>query len=171
MAMSKRLRRMMVEWTWSGASMIILHGLLFAAWIWLDPGSTRQFMPIVLLLAIYLAAGAALIGVFVWRVDRAYWPLVYREAQRSGINTRATVLNVQRTRWRIERNRALTLRARPQRYEYLLTLRVYPTDGTPYEGSTAIFLKHDQVPQRGDEIVVHVHPAHPEVIVWLTGVH
>lgn len=164
MNMSQRARQMMTQWALLAAALIMLHGLLFAAWIIIG-ADARSLKPLAVVMVMYVALCAAIVVVFCRRVSRAADPLEYRHAREHGLPATAHVLTIARTRWRVRRSRNFRLQSRPQRFEYQMRLRVTRAGVADYEADMAEYLAGDDVPQRGDVIAVKVHPQHPDVVV------
>jgi hypothetical protein len=116
---------------------------------------------------VYVVAFAVISFIFYRRLGRAHSPPEYREAREHGLPATAKVLEIKRTRWRIERNINFSLKIRPRRWEYEMRLRVTRPGEVDYEGMLAEFLDTEQVPKKGATIPVKVHPQHPEVIVMV----
>lgn len=167
MNMAQRGRRISRQWAVLFVQLILLHALLMLGWVALDPGRTRDVAVIILLMISYLAALTLILIRFFKRVGDAGSPPEYREAVERGIPATAKVLEIARTRWRIERYRNLRFQSRPTRFEYQMRLRVSKPGEPDYEAFMAEFLSGNQVPQKGDVIAVKVHPQRPDVIVMV----
>jgi hypothetical protein len=163
--MSRRARRMMKLWALLAAALVILHVLLFTAWIVIGAGASRALTPVVVVMVLYVALFAAIVVVFCLRVSRAADPVAYREAREHGLPATAHVLTIERTRWRVRRSRNFRLQPRPQRLEYLMRLRIRRDGVADYDADMAEYLAGDDVPEKGDVIAVKVHPRHPDVVV------
>jgi hypothetical protein len=162
-----RGRRILKEWALLAGQLFLLHLLLFAGWVLLDPRPGRSLVPVLWLAAAYLVLFAIVLAVFCWRVGRAHVPTEYREAHSRGVSATATVLAVETTGWRSDRNLNFRLETRPRKYEYRIRLCVV-RDGAPgYETETAEYLRPAQAPQVGQTVAVAVHPERPEVVVLM----
>lgn len=156
---------MLKQWALLAVALIIVHVLLFAAWIIIGADASRSLTPVVVVMATYVALFAAIVVVFCQRVNRAADPVEYREAHAHGLPATANVLKIERTRWRVRRSRNFRLQSRPQRFEYQMRLCVTRDGVADYEADMAEYLAGDDVPERGDVIAVKVHPQHPDVVV------
>ena len=165
MNMSQRARQMLKQWGILLGLLILLHSFLFLGWVILEPVAARSTTAIILLMIVYLVLFAIILLIFLKRLGQAASPPEYREAQEQGLPATAKVLTIERTHWRIERNRNFRLQVRPSRREYRMRVRVTREGEPDYEASLAEFLTGDQVPKKGAVIPVKVHPQRPEVIV------
>jgi hypothetical protein len=167
MNMSQRARQMLKQWAVLFGVLILLHGLLFLGWVILEPYSRRSLIPTVLLIIVYLIIFTAILLIFYQRVNLAASPPEYRETHENGVPATAKVLTIERTRWRVKRNRNFRLQSRPTRREYQMLVRVTRPDEPDYEASLAEFLTGDQVPEKGAVIPIKVHPQRPDIIVMI----
>lgn len=165
MNMRQRAPNIFREWAVFFGLLILLNVVLFLGWVLLEPAATRSVALIVLLMILYLVAFAIILLIFYRRVGRAHSPPEYREAREHGLPATAKVLEIQRTRWRVEPNISFSLKLRPRRWEYEIRLRVSRPGEADYEGMVAEFMRADQLPKQGATIPVKVHPQRPEVIV------
>ncbi|HRE46822.1 MAG TPA: hypothetical protein PLD47_03785 [Aggregatilineales bacterium] len=165
MRMSNRLPHILRAWAMLGGALALLHGALFVAWNALQPSTktSRDIVPIVGLMVIYTLLFGVIVLWFTIRLGNVTQPKAYRDAQRNGQPAQARVDRIERTRWRIERNRNLRLRTRPRRTEYVMRIWVMSTP--PYEAEIAAFLSADHAPDVGAIIPVKIHPEQPSVIV------
>jgi hypothetical protein len=93
------------------------------------------------------------------------------EASQHGLPGTAQVLEINWTGWRERRNAGKWLEGQFVRSrEYRLRLRVAPPQGENYEVTMFIYLKNDELPERGAQVAVKIHPQRPEIVV-LAGSH
>jgi hypothetical protein len=167
MNQSQRARQMLKEWGILAILLILLHAFLIGGWVILNPGSSRSATANILLMVAYLVLFAIIGWFFYKRVSRAGSPPEYREAREHGLPATAKILEIKRTRWRNKKSQSYKRRGLPTRFEYEMRVRVTRPGAEPYEAMLAEFLIGVQIPKKGEEIPVKVHPQRPEVIVML----
>ena len=165
MNMSQRARQIRKLWAFLTVALIFLHLLLFAGWIVIGIDALYPLTSIVTVTVMYVMLFIAIVVIFCQRLSRTADPVEYREAREYGQPAMANVLKIERTRWRVRRNRNFRLQLRPQRFEYQMRMRIAREGVAEYEADLAEYLAGQDVPKRGDVIAVKVHPLHPDVVV------
>lgn len=166
MSMSQRARRLLKEWGILLLLLIALHAFFFIGFVLIDPKPTRSLTPLWVLTGLYLVGLTAILIWFYRRTQKVDILPEYRFTLEHGLPTTAKVLKIAPTRWKIDRYRRLDFRAVPRHREYAMQVRVAGLNGSAYEVPLNAFLSGNQVPEKGDTILVKVHPDHPEVVVW-----
>jgi hypothetical protein len=156
---------MLKEWGILAGLMVLLHALLFLAWVALNPGRSTPTAVIAALMLAYLIGLAVIIVVFIRRVQRAGSPPEFRVARERGVAATAQVLEVGPTGWRTKQGSSVSFTWRPIRREYQIRLNVTPPGSDAYEVSVAQYLTTDQVPVVGALVPVRIHPQRPEIVV------
>src|SRR3546814_13854195 len=149
MNMSQRARLMMKQWVLLAFAFIIVHVLLFVSWIIIGADVRHSLTLVAFVMMMYVVLFATIVVVFCRRLNRAADPVVYREARTYGQQATAYVLKIERTRRRIRRSWVLSLRSRPQQFEYQKRLRGHPAHGSGFKVEVAESLCGDAVPVRG----------------------
>jgi hypothetical protein len=163
MDMKQRAPKILREWASLAIGLLILHLLFFGALL-LWVGDRPAVFPIILLTTLYCIGFAAILIIFVKRLWRAHSPPEYAYARTDGIAATAKVLDIERTRWRSDRE---VLFRRYVKYEHRMRLRVTLPDGREYEAQLAEFLAGEQIPNKGAVIPVKVHPDYPDIVVMI----
>jgi hypothetical protein len=167
MNMTQRAIQMMKQWGILLGLLALLHIVLFAAWIILEPAIMRTPALSIGLMVAYLILDSVALGYFVRQLGKASSPPEYEEARKNGLPAKATVLSIEQTNWKVKPTRNFRLQKSPYRREYQMRIRVSRAGQPDYETDLAEFLTGDQVPQRGSVISVKVHPQHPDIIVMM----
>jgi hypothetical protein len=161
----QRARRILKEWAILLGLFVLLHLLLFFAWVALNPVGSSSLMPIIALMIAYLVLLSIIMVAFYRRVQRAAWPPEFLVAREQGITATAYVLEVAPTGWHSARGSGTSFRWRPVKQEYQMRLRVQGANAGEYEVMIAEYLRAAQVPKAGTTIPIMVHPHRPEVVV------
>ncbi len=163
--MSGRASTIAREWVRLFVMLAVLHVVVFAGWIVLDPSNGRSPVGVIVLMIAYLVALAVILITATSRIGRAVRPEEFRQALADGDPATARVIAVEPTRWRTRSNLSFRLRARPPRREYSMTVLVMPATAPAYEARIASFLAGIRVPDVGEMIDVKIHPERPEIVV------
>jgi hypothetical protein len=161
----QRARRILKEWAILLGLFVLLHLLLFFAWVALNPSRNTPLAIIVALMIAYLIALTVILFVFYRRLQHAAWPLEFREARAQGMSATAYVLEVAPTGWRATQGFSTSFRWRPTKREYQMRLLVSGANIDEYEVVVAEYLRAAQVPEVGTTIPIKIHPHRPEVVV------
>ncbi|MBW4439071.1 MAG: hypothetical protein KME04_18175 [Pleurocapsa minor GSE-CHR-MK-17-07R] len=165
MNMSQRARQVMKQWAILMGLLILLHLLVFAAWVIAEPYIMRSPAVVIPFTILYIVLLAAILLRFYVRLGRATSPPEYHEAQLHGLPASAKVLDITQTAWRVRSTINFQFQIRPNKREYQMRLFVTPPNKSGYEALMAVFLPGSQVPEKGDVILVKIHPQNPDVIV------
>lgn len=165
MNMQQRGSRILREWLLLLALLILLHVFLFFGWMSIMTAEKFAIEPFIWLMVGYLLTFVVILFIFTRRLTRATFPRELKETREQGIVASAKVLDIKRTRWRNPRTRNFRLQVSPQRFEYVMRVRVKPTDAPEYEADVAEYLSGDEIPTKGDTIPVKIHPQRSEIVV------